>query len=1284
MGQTIGKAPLAVPEVAHFANLPKSCIHDLWEAFNDVAEGFGLTQIEFREILQCSLRDYLGFSEKRLAELAQVVFDTFDDDRNHLIDALECLASLAILSGMSKDEKIRYVFGIYDFDESGVLSIDETILALRSTISGLSKLSGVDPPLEPEVESLALMAFKNSVDQEEEANIDVDSFTKYCRNTPEIVSWLEYCEEIPEEDLQTPTFRDSAVLPILEREAKPCQRNNFHLAAMDLDAGLPLVLAQEDRGFALDLCPQDPWRGTVAFTEPSVVPRNIPTSAPNSNLELEWTYSFNSTASRGSIHYTVKGNVVFGSGSTGVLLNQNDSTQRFFVAHSDLVSCVSVYHTQDGGHILRGVGGETGKRGRAASTLVCSGEIGARPRLCIWCAETCEVLSIFRGFHRVGITHACFSRDGELVVSVGADHGHSVAVFHWRSRTTLFTAPSGSEVVLGCHMTDHVFVTCGVDHLRLWTSHGGAYQMDKGIFGRKGALQPMLCCTSLGDRENLTVLSGSTSGHLYVWEGRNCIRCIKAHTGALTAIARDANQGEEGFVTGSADGKIQLWNSKLEMGMCIDIRALGPLSNIVHSLCWDSINHKLLVGTESCEVFELLDADGSNIRRGALLQGHFGNGVRGLAAHPEDANLFASAGADCTVRVWNSAERKLVKMCVLDTPARCICYNPDGTILAVGLGGGLMSDDGDWETYSKETSKSNGNGSISTKAGNRKDGAWVILREKDLTVAHEARDSKMPINAIRWSPDGGTLAVASEDTFVYLYNSGDYVAKAKCVGLKGEVSHLDFSSDGQYIQCDSRTGGELLFFDTERGDQMTPATMRDMEWDTQTCVFGWPVQGAWGTFVDGCVLTSASRANNGEQMVTADTYGRVRLYQYPVTHLDQDFREFRGHAAPVQNSHFLADDRHLITCGGRDCALMQWRFQPRANAEGEGLISNGKTSLSDIDIEVDTVKMEVEERLHYTDLKDQLSWDQALTVDRTKNGDPAALLQMEEMAGDDDFAPLKPWHRAVAAPSDAPEEDTREPENDLVLEWVHGYRCHDCRGSGIYTDKGEVLFFAGSVAVRQVFSLPGALLYDVPKKVQRFFKDHTDEILAIAYHPVHPFAASSQRGRIPKVIVWDVEEMRMARVLEGYHRRAVTLVSFSPNGRLLATLGADDHHGLAVYDWENSTIVCRTRTGPEKTLSLGFTLDSNGLILCADGTIDFWSIQASLEIGDSKSEIGDSKSEIGDSKSEIGDSKSEVGDSKSEIGDSKSEIGDSKSEIGDSKSEIGDSKSEVGQPNHSV
>ena len=44
---------------------------------------------------------------------------------NELVDALEFLSAIALISGMSHEEKVRYIFGIYDFDESGLLSVDE-------------------------------------------------------------------------------------------------------------------------------------------------------------------------------------------------------------------------------------------------------------------------------------------------------------------------------------------------------------------------------------------------------------------------------------------------------------------------------------------------------------------------------------------------------------------------------------------------------------------------------------------------------------------------------------------------------------------------------------------------------------------------------------------------------------------------------------------------------------------------------------------------------------------------------------------------------------------------------------------------------------------------------------------------------------------------------------------------------------------------------------------------------------------------------------------------------
>ena len=79
MGQTLGCAPVN-PGCRRFINLPRSCIYGLWEGFNDIAEGFGLTVEEFQEIIKSALLIYLNITEKVLNVDTDNVFKLFDDD----------------------------------------------------------------------------------------------------------------------------------------------------------------------------------------------------------------------------------------------------------------------------------------------------------------------------------------------------------------------------------------------------------------------------------------------------------------------------------------------------------------------------------------------------------------------------------------------------------------------------------------------------------------------------------------------------------------------------------------------------------------------------------------------------------------------------------------------------------------------------------------------------------------------------------------------------------------------------------------------------------------------------------------------------------------------------------------------------------------------------------------------------------------------------------------------------------------------------------------------------
>ena len=181
-----------------------------------------------------------------------------------------------------------------------------------------------------------------------------------------------------------------------------------------------------------------------------------------------------------------------------------------------------------------------------------TGEVGDKPKIQVWDVNTMALMCTMRGFHVKGVSRLAFSADGKYLASVGLDDDHSVAIYDWQNCSLVYSEKSSRNHVLGCEFkVNGDLVTCGIKHIYFWSRVRGSYRRHEGMFGKIGKMQTSLCVTGLPDGRTV---SGTMSGHLYVWDGRNCKKIIKAHDLAVNVLYAC----KHGLVSGGKDGKVRI------------------------------------------------------------------------------------------------------------------------------------------------------------------------------------------------------------------------------------------------------------------------------------------------------------------------------------------------------------------------------------------------------------------------------------------------------------------------------------------------------------------------------------------------------------------------------------------------------------------------------------------------------------------------------------------------------------------------------------------------------
>lgn len=112
------------------------------------------------------------------------------------------------------------------------------------------------------------------------------------------------------------------------------------------------------------------------------------------------------------------------------------------------------------------------------------------------------------------------------------------------------------------------------------------------------------------------------------------------------------------------------------------------------------------------------------------------------------------------------------------------------------------------------------------------------------------------------------------------------------------------------------------------GKQLTAGASqnRDEIWESWSCIIGWPVQGIFPDASDGSDVNMVDRSANRDVLVTADDFGKVKLFNYPVVTPKAHFNKYGGHSAHVTNVKFLQNNQYVISTGGGEKSIFQWKY----------------------------------------------------------------------------------------------------------------------------------------------------------------------------------------------------------------------------------------------------------------------------------------------------------------------------------------------------------------------
>ncbi|CAH8431696.1 unnamed protein product [Schistosoma intercalatum] len=649
---------------------------------------------------------------------------------------------------------------------------------------------------------------------------------------------------------------------------------------------------------------------------------SIPLKAPDTTLKLEWIYGYRGRDCRNNLHYLPTGELIYFVAAVVVLYNIEEQCQRHYLEHTDDVKCIAIHPDR----ITVATGQSAGH----------DKQFG-KPHVRIWSSVDLKTLKIIGlGEFERSVCCLSFSKtdSGVKLCAVDEATDHVISIWDWQKSRKITETKCSTEPITAVEfhpLDDATLVTGGKGHLAFWTFDGCTLSKKMGIFenGKQPIDKPkfILCLTFA---ENGDLLTGDSAGNIIAWKrGTNTVNqiCQGVHEGGIFSLCL-TNNGHL-ISGGGKDRRLVFFDAALNpTGHTEELTELyGAVRTITQGP-----GELLIIGTTKNMILQA----GPGMEISPLMFGH-SEEFWSLAKHPQ-AHQFLTGGRDHLVILWDSLSKQAIWSKEFTDAIHCAAFYP---LQSVSITNGTMS-----PVNNNDNNNINDNNIIdetnnldfNVSMMNSHDllvvlgtstGRWLVFNclKQEIIAAHSDGLGEQ-IECVAYSPDGNYLALGSRDNVIYVYNVLErgykYNRVGRCCGHSSFILHIDWSVDGRFLRSVSGDYEILFWTAFDCRQVVSPSTLRDLEWASQTCTLGWEVAGIWPSDSDGTDVNACDHSPTADILATGDDYGKVKLFKYPTNKPKAEFRAYNGHSSHVTNVTFLYDGSRLISIGGKDTAVLQW------------------------------------------------------------------------------------------------------------------------------------------------------------------------------------------------------------------------------------------------------------------------------------------------------------------------------------------------------------------------